>query len=80
MPLVLFQAFSQYGEIEEGAVIIDKATGKSRGFGFITYKQTDAAHRALREPSKRIDVRVSSSSLFLFQSEFQEIGLDVNCG
>lgn len=59
----LREAFSQYGEIEEGAVIIDKATGKSRGFGFITYKQTDAAHRALREPSKRIDGRITICNL-----------------
>lgn len=54
--MVFEQAFEQYGEIEEGAVITDKATGKSRGFGFITFKHMDSAQRALKEPSKNIDV------------------------
>ena len=58
--MLIFQAFEQYGEIEEGSVIIDKATGKSRGFGFITFKHMDSAQKALQEPSKTIDVSVSS--------------------
>lgn len=51
------QAFSAHGDIEEGAVITDKATGKSRGYGFITYRHMESAQRALQEPSKLIDVR-----------------------
>lgn len=53
------QAFQEHGEIEEGAVIYDKATGKSRGYGFITYKNMDSTQRALRAPSKLIDVSFS---------------------
>ncbi|URE38547.1 hypothetical protein MUK42_33569 [Musa troglodytarum] len=45
-----------HGEIEEGAVIVDKATGKSRGYGFITYKHMESTQKALQEPSKLIDV------------------------
>lgn len=45
-----------HGEIEEGAVIVDKATGTSRGYGFITYKDMDSAQAALKAPSKLIDV------------------------
>lgn len=52
------QAFLVHGEIEEGAVIFDKATGKSRGYGFITYKHMDSAHSALRAQSKMIDVSI----------------------
>ncbi|MBA0829645.1 hypothetical protein Goarm_014236 [Gossypium armourianum] len=52
----LCAAFRMHGEIEEGAVIYDKATGKSRGYGFITYKHMESAHSALRAPSKLIDV------------------------
>eukprot|EP01018_Ginkgo_biloba_P038212 Gb_23748 [translate_table: standard] len=59
----LREAFEQYGEIEEGAVIIDKATGKSRGFGFITFKHMDSAQRALKEPSKTIDGRITVCNL-----------------
>ncbi|KAH7660346.1 RNA recognition motif domain-containing protein [Dioscorea alata] len=53
----LFSAFSTHGDIEEGAVITDKATGKSRGYGFITYRHMESAQRALQEPSKLIDGR-----------------------
>lgn len=55
--------FSQFGEVEEGAVIMDKATGKSRGFGFVTFKHMDGAQRSLKEPSKRIDGRMTVCQL-----------------
>lgn len=57
------QAFEQYGEVEEACVITDKGTGKSRGFGFITFKHMDSAQRALKEPSKNIDVSLSMQCL-----------------
>jgi heterogeneous nuclear ribonucleoprotein A1/A3 len=58
--MFLFQEFQMHGEIEEGSVIYDKATGKSRGYGFITYKHMESAQSALGAPSKLIDVRISS--------------------
>eukprot|EP00270_Netrium_digitus_P005851 TRINITY_DN1786_c0_g1_i2.p1 TRINITY_DN1786_c0_g1~~TRINITY_DN1786_c0_g1_i2.p1 ORF type:complete len:327 (-),score=98.56 TRINITY_DN1786_c0_g1_i2:27-1007(-) len=59
----LRDAFIEYGEIEEGAVIMDKTTGKSRGFGFITFKSMDAAYKALKDPNKRIDGRMTVCNL-----------------
>ncbi|KAJ9543724.1 hypothetical protein OSB04_023431 [Centaurea solstitialis] len=59
----LCAAFVEHGEIEEGAVIIDKASGKSRGYGFITYKDIDATRRALEAPSKLIDGRMAVCTL-----------------
>ncbi|KAF8022118.1 hypothetical protein BT93_G2303 [Corymbia citriodora subsp. variegata] len=53
----LCAAFQSHGEIEEGAVIYDKTTGKSRGYGFITYKNMESTKIALRAPSKMIDGR-----------------------
>ncbi|KAL3732296.1 hypothetical protein ACJRO7_029034 [Eucalyptus globulus] len=53
----LCAAFQGHGEIEEGAVIYDKNTGKSRGYGFITYKNIESTQIALRAPSKMIDGR-----------------------
>jgi RNA recognition motif-containing protein len=38
----LRQAFESHGEIAEAKVIVDRDTGRSRGFGFVTF--TDAAH------------------------------------
>ncbi|XP_022742650.1 UBP1-associated protein 2C-like [Durio zibethinus] len=59
----LCAAFRMHGEIEEGAVIYDKATGKSRGYGFITYKHMESADSALRAPSKLIDGRMAVCNL-----------------
>lgn len=50
-------AFQQYGEIQEAVVIHDRQTGKSKGFGFVTFTSKGAAEMALREPVKRIDGR-----------------------
>ncbi|XP_028755518.1 UBP1-associated protein 2C [Neltuma alba] len=55
--------FSAYGELEEAIVILDKATGKSKGYGFVTFKHVDGALLALKEPSKRIDGRVTVTQL-----------------
>ncbi|KAK1389271.1 UBP1-associated protein 2C [Heracleum sosnowskyi] len=55
--------FSAYGELDEAVVILDKATGKSKGFGFLTYKHIDGAIRALKEPSKKIDGRMTVTNL-----------------
>ncbi|KAF6176087.1 hypothetical protein GIB67_000181 [Kingdonia uniflora] len=55
--------FSSYGELLEAIVVIDKATGKSKGYGFITFKHIDGALLALKEPSKKIDGRVTVTQL-----------------
>ncbi|OMO74849.1 hypothetical protein CCACVL1_16444 [Corchorus capsularis] len=55
--------FSSYGELEEAAVINDKTTGKSKGYGFVTFKHVDGALLALKEPSKKIDGRVTVTQL-----------------
>ncbi|GKU90994.1 hypothetical protein SLEP1_g4923 [Rubroshorea leprosula] len=55
--------FSAYGELEEAVVILDKTTGKSKGYGFVTFKHVDGALLALKEPSKKIDGRVTVTQL-----------------
>lgn len=45
----LRQAFSEFGEITDAVVIFDRQTGRSRGFGFVTYADGDAAAKALEE-------------------------------
>eukprot|EP00898_Chlorokybus_atmophyticus_P003234 jgi/Chlat1/3911/Chrsp26S04184 len=59
----LLQLFCEYGEIEEGSVIQDKTTGKSKGYGFITYKHMDSARRALGQPQKSLDGRYITCNL-----------------
>ncbi|XP_042510615.1 UBP1-associated protein 2C-like [Macadamia integrifolia] len=55
--------FSQYGDLEEAIVILDKVTGKSKGYGFVTFKHIDGALLALKEPSKKIDGRMTVTQL-----------------
>ena len=42
-------AFEKYGEITEAKVITDRMTGKSRGFGFVTFADDAAAEKAKAE-------------------------------
>ena len=36
--------FTNYGSVQEAAVVTDRETGRSRGFGFVTYvNEADAA-------------------------------------
>ena len=54
----LKEAFSSYGEIEEATVIKDKYSGRSKGFGFVTFKDDESAKKAISEMNeKEIDGR-----------------------
>uniref|UniRef100_A0A2P2JU60 Uncharacterized protein MANES_16G038000 n=1 Tax=Rhizophora mucronata TaxID=61149 RepID=A0A2P2JU60_RHIMU len=55
--------FAPYGELDEAIVIFDKNTGKSKGYGFVTFKHVDGARLALKEPSKKIDGRMTVTQL-----------------
>lgn len=55
----LKSVFSAYGEIEKADIIMDKSSGKNRGFGFVTYKSFAGVMAALKEPSKKIDDRIT---------------------
>jgi len=39
-------AFEQYGEVVDAKVVMDRDTGKSRGFGFVTFASADDASTA----------------------------------
>jgi|TARA_Y100000310_G_scaffold339052_1_gene430534 RNA recognition motif-containing protein len=41
--------FADYGEMEEVTVISDKFSGRSKGFGFITFKDEESAKKAISE-------------------------------
>ncbi|CAN4082684.1 unnamed protein product [Withania somnifera] len=44
----LKEAFSQYGEVIEARVILDRDTGRSRGFGFISFPSSEEATSAMQ--------------------------------
>lgn len=43
----LTQIFSEHGNVESAQVIIDKFTGRSRGFGFVEMGSSDEAEAAV---------------------------------
>ncbi len=45
----LRQAFESYGEIIEATVVTDRQTGRSRGFGFVSFTDDESATKALSE-------------------------------
>jgi RNA recognition motif-containing protein len=42
-------AFAKYGEVSDAKVITDRETGRSRGFGFVTFQDNSAADKAIAE-------------------------------
>jgi len=45
----LREAFDQFGTVTDAAVITDRHTGRSRGFGFVTYATAEGATKAREE-------------------------------
>jgi len=48
----LKELFAQYGAVEDAIILTDRATGRSKGFGFVTFTddaEADAAMEALHE-------------------------------
>ncbi|KAF9568608.1 hypothetical protein EC968_002870 [Mortierella alpina] len=43
----LRQGFSEHGEVIEAIVVKDRDTGRSRGFGFVTFADDDSAEKAI---------------------------------
>ena len=41
-------AFEEFGEIEDAKVITDRETGRSRGFGFVTFVDANAVKAAIQ--------------------------------
>ncbi|EOA27497.1 hypothetical protein CARUB_v10023635mg [Capsella rubella] len=55
--------FEQFGDIVEAVVITDKNTGRSKGYGFVTFKDAEAAMRACQNMNPVIDGRRANCNL-----------------
>ncbi|KAL5982823.1 hypothetical protein ACLOJK_016900 [Asimina triloba] len=55
--------FEQFGEILEAVVITDKNTGKSKGYGFVTFRDPEAAMKACVDAAPVIDGRRTNCNL-----------------
>jgi cold-inducible RNA-binding protein len=49
--------FARFGEIKEVLIIMDRETGRSKGFGFITFDQQNDAQNALELNGVELDGR-----------------------
>ncbi|KAJ0257607.1 RRM domain-containing protein [Hirschfeldia incana] len=58
--------FDQFGEILEAVIIMDKTTGKSKGYGFVTFREPDSATRAVADPNPVIDGRKANCNIASF--------------
>ena len=43
----LKKVFSEFGEVEEANVIVDKFSRRSKGFGFVTFSNDESAKKAI---------------------------------
>ena len=54
----LLAAFEKFGSVVEAKVIFDRDTGRSRGFGFVTFEDSGAAQNAIQQmDGKTLDGR-----------------------
>ena len=49
----LQELFAQYGEVEEAIIITDKFSGRSKGFGFVTFTDDAAADEAIAQLNEK---------------------------
>jgi heterogeneous nuclear ribonucleoprotein A1/A3 len=47
--MILRQAFERFGPVTEAKVVLDRETGRSRGFGFVTFTEAEHAQAAMSE-------------------------------
>lgn len=60
----LSQHFAKFGQISSTVIVIDRATNRSKGFGFITFESENAAQQAVQEMNgKEIDGRTVKVSI-----------------
>ncbi|KAK9913318.1 hypothetical protein M0R45_037136 [Rubus argutus] len=59
----LREHFDNYGEILEAVIISDKLTGRSKGYGFVTFKEAEAAKKACKDATPVINGRRANCNL-----------------
>ncbi|XP_021744370.1 probable RNA-binding protein ARP1 [Chenopodium quinoa] len=59
----LYEHFEKFGEILEAVIISDKITGRSKGYGFVTFKEPEAAKKACEDATPIINSRRANCNL-----------------
>ncbi|XP_044508083.1 probable RNA-binding protein ARP1 isoform X2 [Mangifera indica] len=55
--------FEKYGEILEAVIICDKLTGRSKGYGFVTFREAESAKKACEDATPIINGRRANCNL-----------------
>ncbi|XP_047262698.1 probable RNA-binding protein ARP1 isoform X4 [Capsicum annuum] len=55
--------FDKYGDILEAVIISDKLTGRSKGYGFVTFKDAESAKKACEDATPIINGRRANCNL-----------------
>ncbi|KAI3852127.1 hypothetical protein MKW98_020126 [Papaver atlanticum] len=55
--------FEKYGDILEAVIICDKLTSRSKGYGFVTFKEPESAKNACEEATPMINGRRANCNL-----------------
>ncbi|KAJ0973388.1 hypothetical protein J5N97_021347 [Dioscorea zingiberensis] len=50
----LSEAFSQFGQVVEAKIVMDRVSDRSKGFGFVTFASEDEAQKALAEMNGKV--------------------------
>jgi len=67
----LEEIFSAIGEVTDAFVLTDRETGRSRGFGFVTFANEEDAQRAIDEMNeKEVDGRAIVVNVAKAKREF----------
>lgn len=53
----LKEVFAEFGDLVDARVITDRETGRSRGFGFVTFGSPEGAERAIALDGQEVDGR-----------------------
>lgn len=64
--------FSPYGELEDVILCSDRSTGKSKGYGFVIFKEALSAYDALAVATKQIDVSVKWPFVYVWWQEYAD--------
>lgn len=67
----LREAFEAFGEVLEAKVITDRETGRSRGFGFVTFREASSASAA---SSKMDGAQLDGRSIRVSEANEREDG------
>ena len=54
----MWNYFSKYGDVSDAVVIMDRQTGRSKGFGFVTFKDPKCVDSVLSQVKNLIEPKL----------------------